>query len=52
MVSDKKNTRMRVYPKDMILFLFEREMIIQAISRQCFVFGLKLDHGNVLLQLS
>jgi len=26
-------------------------MIIRAISRQCFVFGHKLDHGNILLQL-
>jgi hypothetical protein len=26
-----KNTRRRVYPKDMILILFEREMIIRAI---------------------
>jgi hypothetical protein len=44
-----KNTQRRVYPKDMILLLFEREMmIIQAISRQCFVYGHKLDHGNIL----
>jgi hypothetical protein len=24
-------------------------MTIRAISRQCFVYGQKLDHGNVLL---
>ena len=26
-------------------------MIIRAISRQCFVFGHKLDYGNILLQI-
>jgi len=46
-----KYTRRKVYPKDTILLLFEREMIIRVISRQCFIYGHKLDHGNFLLQL-
>jgi len=38
-----------------MLLLFiqkEKQMIIPAISRQCFVYSHKLDHGNIPLQLS
>ena len=54
MVSDQKYPKEKNIREHALAFIEgkSKQMIIQIISRQCFVYGRKLDHAWEFLQLS